>query len=191
MATPTVPTPPTTPAKTSTAASLLGIASSIVPLLGSLLSKSPTTQTSQQQAQTLAAMPQELKDLLAIQTQNAKAGQPLYQNAIAATNRLLPAWARNGSVGMSGTTGTTQTGPTLPSPFSPADDTAKLSAPDFGGGAVGMPFNSDGTGGGLPGMSPQTILTILGLLTGATPVTETIKRAMQKGAPSVPTLDLR
>lgn len=87
---------------TSKTASVAGIIASLVPLIGTLFSKKPSTTTGQQQAQALANMPPELQALIKLQTQNVQTAQPLYQHGIAATDRLLPAWARGGGAATTG-----------------------------------------------------------------------------------------
>ncbi len=163
---------------TKTTSSLGTIAELAIPLLLSLFgSKKASPQaaaqtTGQQNAATLANLPPEIKQLLAIQTQNAQAAQPLYLNALVAQNRLLPSWARGGSTGMTPTTGTTT--PTVP--YTPGIS-PNINA---GAGDAGMPktpalsndnspFSGVGVDNGLvPGNSldPQVVMTILGLLTG-------------------------
>ena len=158
-----------------TKTSALGtIAQFAVPLILSLFgskkaSPQAAAQTTQQQnALAINSLPPEIKALLNIQTQNAQAAQPLYLNALNATNALLPTWARGGGAPMApGVSGSTQRPDATYAPNTSAGDafgggnkTPNLSNPDspFSGAAV--------DNGKVPGNSldPQTVMTIMALL---------------------------
>lgn len=163
--------------KTSSVGNIAGI---IAPLILSLFGghksspQNAAATTAQQNALALASLPPEIRDLLNIQTQNAKAAQPLYLNAINAQNALLPSWARGGSTGSTmptpqnmGGTGTAM-GSTLRPPDAygqNANDGDKSAA--MGGSDI--PLSGQGVDNGLvPGNSldPQVVMAIMGLLTG-------------------------
>lgn len=123
--------------------------------------------TAEQNALAMASLPPELKALLNIQTQNAQMAQPLYQNALSATNALLPTWARGGgSAGVGGASGSTGYAPTVP--MAPNSNVTF----DGGGDKSGQPYNDNmtwGAGAGtldVPGNSldPKTVLMLLSLL---------------------------
>lgn len=159
-----------------TASDVAGIISQLVPLIGLLKSKNGAAQTGQQQSQALANMPPQIQALLNMQVQNAQTAQPLYQNAISATNRLLPAWARNGQAGASSGGSTSYSGgaggntsPMGQGAFGSSDkggmsDAAFSSAPriqDVSGSA-----STDVSGGGA-GMGGHDAMNILELIAAA------------------------
>lgn len=176
--------------KTSSVGSIAGV---VVPLLLSLFgSKKASPQnaaktTSEQNALAMQSLPPEIKALLNIQTQNAQAAQPLYMNALSATNALLPSWARGG-----GSTGSalpsTGSSTVAPNPGAMAtgqsanvtygDDggkTSQLSNPD-------SPFSGAAVDNGLvPGNSldPRLVMEVMSMLTG-NPAFAALSRVVKK-----------
>lgn len=162
----------------SKTSSLGTVASIAVPLLLSLFgSKKASPQsaaqtTAQQNTTALASLPPEIKALLNIQTQNAQAAQPLYLNALNATNALLPMWARGGSVGTSSAPMTnTSSAPTIPASQTTGGGNVGSDlgekTPAMGGSSI--PLSGAAVDNNLvPGnsLNPQTVLAILGAITG-------------------------
>lgn len=183
----------------------------VVPLAGSLVAskmqKNPQQQTAEQSQAALANLPPEIKEMLRMQMENARMAQPLYQNALAATNRMLPAWARQNAVGGSasmapvsgrssgvgGSTGTTV--PRLPpsTGVQPSFDYGNLpKSPEISGGG-GYFGGKAAEGTGDSGLDPQMILAILGMLSGMGPITTGIGKAIKANSPAPPSVsfDLR
>lgn len=184
----------------------------IIPLAGSLvaskMTKSPQEQTAATNAATLANLPPELKEWLKIQTDNAKLAQPLYQNVMAAQNRLLPAWARQNAVGGSasmapvsggGSGAGSATGTTVPTftpstGVQPGSDYGNLpKSPEIGGSTGGYFGGKAADGTGDSGLDPQMVLSILGMLSGMGPMTSAVGQAIKANKPKTPSVsfDLR